>query len=246
MTSKPVSEMKLGELLLRLGLVTEAQFGQALLVQQEQEQYKPIGEILRELGFISRTALREVLHRYRKHMLLGKLLVRMGAISETMLMRGLLVQQRTPDRLGNILMRTSEISETVLAGALSIQLTIPTVEPDIAMIDKELLKEVNANFLYKHHVMPVSRNIKEQVVTVAMKDPLDMEALMGLEKIFNERIEPAVLTHGEIDRILDLLLDPWATARSAKACTPQNNPFRDSSPLRMAPDPAPGGTWKMS
>jgi len=246
LTSMPASEMKLGELLLRLGLVTGAQFEQALLIQEQQKTYRPIGEILRELGFISRTALRDVLHRYRKHMLLGKLLVRMGAISETMLLRGLLVQQRTPDKLGNILLRTSDISETVLADALSIQLTIPAVEPDIALIDRELLKEINANFLYKHHVMPVSRNVKEQVVTVVMRDPLDMEALVGLEKMFKERIEPAILTHGEVDRILDVLLDPWASTKPEKTTTPQYNPFRSRPPLRAESGPGPRSTWKIS
>jgi len=246
LTSKPASEMKLGEVLLRLGLVTGAQFEQALLIQEQQKTYKPIGEILRELGFISRTVLRDVLHRYRKHMLLGKLLVRMGAISETMLLRGLLLQQRTPDKLGNILLRTSDISETVLADALSIQLTIPAMEPDIALIDRELLKEIDANFLYRHHVMPVSRNMKEQTVTVVMKDPRDMEALMGLEKMFKERIEPAILTHGEIDRILDALLDPWVSTKSTKTTGPRYNPFRSRPPLRMEPEPGPGSIWKIS
>ena len=245
MTTKPGHEMKLGELLLRLGLVTDKQFEQAFLIQQQQDQYKPIGEILRELGFISRTALRDVLHRYGKQMQLGKLLVKMGAISETMLLRGLLLQQRSPDKLGNILVRTSEISPTVLADALSIQLTVPAIKPDPDLMDKELLKEVNANFLYRYHVIPVSRNVRERTVTVIMEDPLDMEALVGLEKIFKEKIEPAILTHGEIKLVLDALLDPWGWARPARREVPAANPFKRQPSPGVAADPGPRSTWKI-
>jgi hypothetical protein len=246
MTTKPADEMKLGELLLKRGLINERQFEEAFLIQQQQKEYKPIGEILRELGYISRTALRDVLHRYQRHIQLGKLLVKMGAISETMLLKGLLLQQRTPDRLGNILVRTSEISHTVLADALSIQLTIPAIKPDLELMDKELLKEINANFLYQHHVIPVSRNKEEQAVTVIMRDPLDMETVMALEKIFNEKIEPAILAHGEIKHILDALLDPWGWARPAKTDAPLSNPFKTRLSLRTVPEPGPRSTWKIS
>jgi hypothetical protein len=246
MTAKPGDEMKLGELLLRRRLINERQFEEAFLIQQQQKEYKPIGEILRELGYISRTELRDVLHRYQRHIYLGKLLVKMGAISETMLLRGLLLQQRTPDKLGNILLKTSEISQTVLADALSIQLTIPAIKPDLGLIDKELIKEINPNFLYEHHVIPVSRNKEEQAVTVIMKDPLDMETMMALEKIFNEKIEPAVLVHGEIKHILDTLLDPWGWARPVKSDAPAGNPFKTRLSLRTVPEPGPRSTWKIS
>ena len=246
MTAKPADEMKLGELLLKRGLINEGQFEEAFLIQQQRKEYKPIGEILRELGYISRTALRDVLHRYQRHIHLGKLLVKMGAISETMLLRGLLLQQRTPDKLGNILVKTLEISQTVLADALSIQLTIPAVKPDLGLIDKELLKEINANFLYQHQVIPVSRNKEEQAVTVIMRDPLDMETVMALEKIFNEKIEPAVLVHGEIKHILDALLDPWGWARPLKADAPPGNPFKSRLSVKLIPEPGPRSSWKIS
>jgi hypothetical protein len=246
MTTKPADEMKLGELLLKRGLINEGQFEEAFLIQEQQKEYKPIGEILRELGYISRTELRDVLHRYRRHIHLGKLLVKMGAISETMLLRGLLLQQRTPDKLGNILVKTSEISRTVLADALSIQLTTPAIKPDLELMDRELLKEINANFLYQHDVIPVWRNKNEQVVTVIMKDPLDMETVMALEKIFNEKIEPAILVHGDIKHILDALLDPWGWARPVKSDASPSNPFKSRPPLKIISDPGPRSTWKIS
>lgn len=61
-------------------------------------------------------------------------------------------------------------------------------------------------------MIPASRNEKEGVVTVIMNDPLDHESIIDLEKIFRVGIEPAILTRGEIDIILDSLLDTWFNA----------------------------------
>ena len=109
-------------------------------------------------------------------------------------------------------MMKSLITQPSLVSALGMQLTIPTMNPDTDLIDRNLLKDVNANFLYKRKVIPVSRNDEEGVVTVIMNDPLDTETIVDLEKIFRLKIEPAILTRGEINLILDSLLDVWFRA----------------------------------
>ena len=236
--------MKLGELLLKLGLIKGRAVRAGHSYSAAATKVQTYRRDPRELGFISRTVLRDVLHRYRKHIHIGKLLVKMGAISETMLLRGLLLQQRSPDRLGKILVRTSEISQPVLADALSIQLTIPAIKPELWRMDRELLKEINANFLYTHRVVPVSRNVKEQVLTVIMEDPHDMETVSALEKIFKEKIEPAILVQGEINHILDSLLDPWAWANPLNNEPEKSNPFKNEL-LRSNSEPGHRSTWKI-
>ena len=201
MSSDAPHDIRLGEILLKLGLVTQEQIDQALLLQKAQDSYRPIGEILRDSGLFSRTALRNVLLRHRKRMLLGKLLLRMGAISEDSLNAGLSFQERRPEKLGKILLRESIITQPVLADALSIQLTIPAIKPELRIFDRTLLKDLNGNFLYKKQVVPVARNTREDALTVIMDDPLDLDTVMTLEKMFNGKIEPAVLVYGEIDRI---------------------------------------------
>lgn len=222
MLQKPSDDLKLGELLVRNGLLTEEQLHHALLVQQIRAVYKPLGEVCKDLGYITRTDLRGMLDRYRKRIPLGSLLLKMGIINELKLETGLAAGQLSGERLGQILVKKAFITQAALRVALGIQLTIPTVAPDPALIDKNLLESVNANFLYKNNAIPVRYNKDEKVLTVVMEDPLDVQTVADLEKIFKTRIEPAMLTYGEIKHVLDAALDPWA-ARSFGGSTPSGS-----------------------
>jgi len=217
MAQKQADEKRIGELFIRDRIISEEELQQAVMVQQNQPMYKPLGEVCMDLGFISRTKLRTMLDKYRKRIRLGDLLLNMGRISEMTLMNALLMQQESRGKLGQILLMKSFITQLSLTNALGVQLTIPTMTPDTDLIDKNLLKEISANFLYKRKVIPVSRNEKEGVVTVIMNDPLDHETIIDLEKIFRVEIEPAMLTRGEIDIILDSLLDTWFNASDGHA-----------------------------
>ena len=210
MTPSPVDEMKIGELLVRDGILSKEQVQQALTVQRDQQAYKPLGEVCVDLGFISRNALRIVLDKYRKRIRLGSLLVKTETISELQLMSGLLMQQGAGGKLGEILLKKAFVTDESLMNALGTQLSVPTIKPDAGLIDKSLLKEVSASFLRKKKVIPVSRDEKEGVVTVIMDDPLDVETIADLEKMFKLRIEPAILTRGEVSTFLDSLLDVWS------------------------------------
>jgi hypothetical protein len=210
MTPSPVHEMKIGELLVKDGILSEEQVQQALKAQRDQEAYKPLGEVCVELRFISRNTLRTVLDKYRKRIRLGSLLVKTENISELQLMSALLMQQGSGGKLGEILLKKAFITDESLMSALGTQLSVPTIKPDPGLIDKSLLKEVSASFLRKKKVIPVSRNAKEGVITVIMDDPLDLETIVDLEKMFKLRIEPVILAHGEVTAFLDSLLDVWS------------------------------------
>ena len=206
MIKKPIAEMRIGELLVRDGILGQEQLQQALMVQRIQHVYKPLGEICVDLGFISRTVLRTLLDKYRKRIRLGELLLKMGMISEIQLMAALATQRTEGGKLGEILLRESLITQPKLMSALGMQLTVLTVEPDPYHMDKDLLRGVNViSYLYQNKVIPVFRNEKEDVITVVMNDPCNTETIVDMEKIFGSRIEPAILAHGEVDTILDLL-----------------------------------------
>jgi len=202
-------EGRIGELLIREGFITRGQLERALQAQQAIRPYKPLGEVCKDLGLISRTTLRDFLDQHRKRLLLGDLLLRMGAISETALVGVLEAQERTRERLGEILVKQSLISREALTNALGIQLTIPTVDPDPDLVDIDLVNSVSSKFLYNKNVVPVCRKQVEGVITVIMEDPLDHETIYDLEKIFGNRIEPAMLTHGRIRGLLDDVFGSW-------------------------------------
>lgn len=217
MLEKPSDNAKLGELLVRNGLISEGQLQHALLVQQVQAVYKPLGEVCKDLGYISRTDLRQALDRYRKRIPLGSLLLKIGVITDLELQTALASGRFSEKRLGEVLVKKKLITQSALSMALAIQLTLPTIAPDPILIDTKLLHTVNAKFLYQKKVLPVRYNKDEGVLTVIMENPLDVETVADLEKIFKTGIEPAILASGEIKDMLDALLDPWSKVSSVAA-----------------------------
>lgn len=215
MADESLHEGRIGELLVEHGFITEGQLERALKAQKECTPYKPLGEVCKDLGLISRTSLRNFLSEQGKHVLLGDLLLKMGVISEDNLIAVLATQEETKEKLGEILVRKSFISQEALTKALGIQLTIPTLEPESELVDVDLVHEVSSKFLYNKKVIPVCRKQVEGVIMVAMDDPLDHETILDLEKIFNARIEPAMLTHGEISSLLDTVFDSWSVRMHA-------------------------------
>ena len=232
MEEKP--EGRIGELLIQEGFITRGQLDRALQAQKEIHPYKPLGEICKDLGLISRTTLRDFLDQHRKRLLLGDLLLKMGIISESALMGGLEAQQRTKLRLGEILVMKELISRETLTNALGIQLTIPTFDPNPEIVDFDLLNSISSKFLYNKNVVPVCRKQVEGVVTVIMEDPLDQETISDLEKMFRIRIEPAMLTHGRIRGLLDDVFGSWVHHINVNELveTPQAAPPPEPPPKR--------------
>lgn len=129
MESMAARKERLGELLVREGLVDEQQLKEALHHQEMTAPHKPLGEICVGLGFISRSALKGVIQKYRKQILLGELLLRMRIVSGDQLREALSEQERVRKRLGQILLDKRYIAKPDLAEALSIQLGISKIVP---------------------------------------------------------------------------------------------------------------------
>lgn len=207
---KPLREMRLGELLVKLGYLDEEQLGQALAAQQEQQAYRPFGEICKELGFVSPKQLRDILLKYRKEILLGELLLKLGAISDTQLYEALREQKQTRMKLGNILVNKGYINPTALVDALCIILGITRLHPRKDLIDKELLTRASISYFQKQRVIPLSFDRERRIVRVIMEDPTDSVAIGDLQKMFGADIEPVICSPGEIDLVLSRAFDVWS------------------------------------
>lgn len=127
---------------------------------------------------------------------LGRLLVEVGAIDQSALADALLEQHATDDKLGAILVRLGYVEEEVIAATLSRQLQLPVVNLHEEAIDVSVAKLVSAEDAERYSVLPVRRS--RYGVTVAMADPLDMEAIHFLEGAFGESIDPLVAVGSEV------------------------------------------------
>jgi type IV pilus assembly protein PilB len=213
MQSKPTLEMRVGELLVKLGFLDERQLEQALTVQREQATYKPLGEICKELGFISGGVLRDILFRYRKQILLGELLRKMGVISEDELNEALQEHKKSGEKLGQILVKKGIVTSSALIDSVCIQLGITKIHPKKDMIDRDLLNTANESYFRKKRVVPLRLDKEKRILMVVMEDPTDSETIGDLQKMFNAAIEPAICPSGETELLLKEIFDVWFDSR---------------------------------
>ncbi|MGD9579051.1 MAG: hypothetical protein AB7Y74_12430 [Syntrophorhabdus sp.] len=206
-------EMRVGELLVKRGLLDEGQLEEALSVQRSLTRYKPLGEICKELGFISGRVLRDILSRYQKQILLGELLNKMGILSDDQLNEALREQRKTGKKLGQILIKKGIITSSILIDSLCVQLGITKIHPKKDHVDKNLLNEANHAYFQKKRVVPLRLDKEKRILTVVMEDPTDSETIGDLQKMFNASIEPFICPSGGAEFLLNEIFDVWFISR---------------------------------
>lgn len=182
-------KLRIAELFVQEGLITPDQVEQALSVQKNQQEYRPLGEIFVDMKIITRADLRRILRKHHKRMYLGDLLVNLGLITREQLLQVLEEQKTSGKKVGELLVSKGVITEASLINVLVTQLGIPKIVPDINLIDKNLLKGLNASFLKKNGILPAFKH--ENVLMIIVADPL-IENTINLEQIFQSEIEIAI------------------------------------------------------
>jgi type IV pilus assembly protein PilB len=195
------SKLRVGELLIQEGAITQDQLEKALAAKKENNVYKPLGEVCVDLKFLSRSRLHQILNQYQKRISVGDLLINMGLITPEQLDEGLTHQKKIGGRLGDILVSKGFIAETALVDALSIQMGILKVAPDFHLIDKNLLKGINEEFLLSNEIIPAFK--ENDVLTLIMSNPLDRDMIQNLGRVFKVRkIKPAIASSTDIRKAI--------------------------------------------
>jgi hypothetical protein len=210
MQAVAVENRRIGEFLIHDRIITEDQLEHAIVMQTGSTSYKPLGQVLVDLGYISRHALRQALIRYRKQIPLGEVLFKLGIITKEQLDEALDMQKKTKKRLGLLLLERGFVKRSSLADAICMQLGIECSNMKESQVDRSLLDRVNAAFLMKRRVLPLKYDSKTNTLTLLMEDPTDQEAITDLEKIFRAAIEPVMLRDGWIEAVLTDAIDVWS------------------------------------
>jgi len=188
--TEQTGKTRIGELLLKEGLLTPEQLTQALAVQKTQTAYRPLGEICVEMKFISILELQRILKKYKKRIQLGELFLNLGLLTREQLQTALDKQKVEGGKLGQILIEMGIITENMLVNTLAIQMGIPKITPDFSLIDRKLSQGISMHFLMKNEVIPAFK--EGDVLTVIMSNPLDEDTIEDLRKVFRCNIEPAI------------------------------------------------------
>ncbi len=203
---------RIGDLLVKEGLLTPDALKTALKHQSELSEYKPLGRVCVDLKLISKMDLQRFLRKHQKSIHLGDILMNMGLITQAQLNHVLEQQKITALRFGTLLVQSEIISEAQLVEALSLQLDLPRIVPAPELVDQHLLEGLDEKFLRTYECLPIHKY--ENQMVVVMSDPLNGELIQRLIDVFRCKIMPSIATSAEILACISALFDAESTRKN--------------------------------
>ena len=127
---------------------------------------------------------------------LGELLIESGLLTIDKLKDALEAQKSTGKRLGEALIDMKIISEEEMAFSLAMQLKIPFIDLIDYSIKDDVLDCIPEEVCQKFICIPLS--MKNNILDVALADPLDLHIMKDLQFITGYNIQPAISTRSQI------------------------------------------------
>jgi type IV pilus assembly protein PilB len=185
-------------LLLKEKCFSEQQLAYARRVQSKMLSSKTLLDIIQELGYVTIERIREVLRKNHVQLRIGDLLRELGYISDTDLKMALNLQKESAEKkkLGDILVEGGFIDERKFTEILSYQLGFPLIEVGLKLIDRGSLTENSLKWCKEYDLLPVGRDNNN--IVVAMANPLDSQGREVAAKIFGKDFIPAIATKKSI------------------------------------------------
>ena len=127
-------------------------------------------------------------------MRLGEMLVKAGVTTELNVNAALAEQGRWGGKLGQILVRMGAVSEQLVVLALSRQLGVPWMDPStLEALHDALVQRFPRAMCEQYRALPLQYIAERRVVRIAMADPRDVVALDDIQRVFGARLEPLIV-----------------------------------------------------
>lgn len=136
---------------------------------------KPIGEILVEMGLITKEQLKDAL-KYQRTEGKGK-------------------------KIGEILIAKGYINEKDFLTALGKQFDLPVVSFDQMHPTKEAMQLIGQSVCIEYKIIPLEAN--ETSIKIAISDPLDVYSLDNVRFMVNRDVEVVLALHSDIEKAID-------------------------------------------
>ncbi|MCG6536502.1 MAG: Flp pilus assembly complex ATPase component TadA, partial [Syntrophales bacterium LBB04] len=130
---------------------------------------------------------------------LGEMLIDSGLLSALQLEKALKDNQKSGLKLGQYLTRQGIVSEFQVVDMLANQMKIGKYHPDKYPLDVTLVNLLTFEISQKYQVAPLAK--KGRLLTIAMVDPLDINALDSIEAMTNCEVEAVVCTEMELTNL---------------------------------------------
>lgn len=134
---------------------------------------------------------------------LGQLLLKANLLSDAQLKKAIDMQKVLGGKLGSIIVKLGFITDDDLTRFLAKQERLPIADLSSLVIPKDLVRKVPKELIEKHQIVPI--HFKNGVLTLAMSDPTDFEAIEEVQFIANCRVEVAMASRAHLTRTISEL-----------------------------------------
>ncbi|MBI2870631.1 MAG: Flp pilus assembly complex ATPase component TadA [Candidatus Omnitrophica bacterium] len=132
----------------------------------------------------------------RLNVRLGDLLIEKGIITQAQLDQVLKEKEESGGFFAQALIRLGIVTEEKVLPILAEQLGIEYVRVNSLQVDRTAIEKVPARFAVYYKLMPV--RFEDNLLTVAIADPLDVHTLDDLRLLINCKIRPVLASEKEI------------------------------------------------
>jgi len=133
---------------------------------------------------------------------IGDILIEKGLISAVQLDEALKEQKESGRKVGQILIDKEWLTEEQLVDAISENLSIPRMSLETMVIDPGVIAMVPVEIARRYCLIPVIK-IRDNILTVAMADPLNIIAIEELRYLTKMEIKRIVALQSEINAAID-------------------------------------------
>jgi type IV pilus assembly protein PilB len=139
---------------------------------------------------------------------LGEILVEGGLLAKKQLEEALPFQKKSHLKLGQFLVREGILNESQIVDLVSNQLRLEKYRPENYTIDMDLANLLPADIAHKYQVAPLQKN--GLLLSIAMVDPLDINAMDAIELYTNCEVEAIICSEQHLNNLLTSLYGTYA------------------------------------
>ncbi|KPK38248.1 MAG: hypothetical protein AMJ78_10290 [Omnitrophica WOR_2 bacterium SM23_29] len=132
---------------------------------------------------------------------IGQLLLEKGIIKQAQLDEALKIQKEKGGLLGQVLASLGYVTEEQIAQTITIQYGFPYLPLSNYEMDEGAIKLIPENVARQYCLIPIDKI--GNTVTIAMADPLNMQAIEDIELITGSSIQIFVSTATDIKKAID-------------------------------------------
>ncbi|MDP4856626.1 MAG: GspE/PulE family protein [Desulfobacterales bacterium] len=139
---------------------------------------------------------------------LGEILIEGGLLTRGQLEEALPYQKKSGLKLGQFLVREGIVSEVQIVDMVSNQLNLEKYSAEAYQIDTELAHVIPADMAFRYQAVPLKKN--HLLLTIAMIDPMDINAVDAIEVYTNNEVETVICTEQDLNQLLSTLYGTYS------------------------------------